>query len=199
MSCWRSAASDRCASLLVMPRSTASSSSGRLDSPPPSLAESCRSSRDGDERRSCARCRSVVLRGHVRRTTPAQAITWDCGYARPTSTMAYGLVRGHPRVAPRLVAEVALRECGVERAVPSAASFHSSVPEPILETVLTPLWAAIWRTASAACVPARAPPAVSPVRLADALHPARVVVPGGRLLREVLPMVSGGKVGVARR
>ena len=89
----------------------------------------------------------LVLHGRSRRRPAAQGVTWDCGYAQPGPTMAYTassfagiLVSLHGwLLRPR-------SESAVTRELfPSARSFHSTVPELVLEGVLMPLWAAIRR------------------------------------------------------
>lgn len=84
---------------------------------------------------------AVVLRGLVRgKSAPVDVGTWDCGYARPTTRMQYtsssfaetivGLfawVLRPSEHAPKL------------RAVfPSHASYHSHVPEVVLDNLLVP-------------------------------------------------------------
>ncbi len=92
-----------------------------------------------------------ILRSRVRRAAESPVLTWDCGYARPRSTMAYTassfadilvslygwLLR--PRASMRAVGH------GVEDLFPSPRSFHSAVPEPILEGILGPVWAGVRR------------------------------------------------------
>jgi hydrogenase-4 component B len=94
---------------------------------------------------------ALVLRSRLRRGTSSPVPTWDCGYARPTSTMAYTassfadilvsiygwLLRPHSSM--RSVGE------GVEDLFPSTRSFHSTVSEPILEGILGPFWAGVRR------------------------------------------------------
>jgi hydrogenase-4 component B len=86
--------------------------------------------------------RSRSLRGGT-----ARAVTWDCGYARPGPRMAYTassfadiLVGLHGwLLRPR-----------EDRAVsgdlfPPPRRFHSSVRDPVMESVLAPLWAGVRR------------------------------------------------------
>jgi hypothetical protein len=86
---------------------------------------------------------TALLIRHRSRSAAAPVVTWDCGYARPGPTMAYTassfaqiLVGLHgwllrPR-ASRAVSDALF---------PPARTFHSEVPEPVMEGVLTPLWA----------------------------------------------------------
>ena len=98
---------------------------------------------------------ALLLRLRARRRAPAQAVTWDCGYARPAPTMAYtassfaDLLVGlyawllRPRVEGAAVCS--------EPFAP-ARSFHSRVPEQVLDGVVLPLWGRLRR----ALVPLRA-------------------------------------------
>jgi hypothetical protein len=90
----------------------------------------------------------LLLRLRSRRQAPPQTVTWDCGYARPSSTMAYtassfaqilvGLYGWllRPRSANAVCSEP----------FAPARSFHSAVPEQVLDGVLAPLWAGFRRT-----------------------------------------------------
>jgi formate hydrogenlyase subunit 3/multisubunit Na+/H+ antiporter MnhD subunit len=83
--------------------------------------------------------------GYRRRTS--EAVTWDCGYARPGATMAYTassfaqiLVDLYAWLLRPRAADPTSREL-----FPSARSFHSEVPEHVVEGVLGPLWAGFRR------------------------------------------------------
>jgi hydrogenase-4 component B len=90
---------------------------------------------------------ALAVRSRARRRTPAQTVTWDCGYVRPSPTMAYtassfgqilvGLYSWllHPRSQEAVAKEL----------FPAARSLHTSVPERVIEDVLTPLWAGFRR------------------------------------------------------
>ena len=90
---------------------------------------------------------ALAVRSRVRRRTPPQTVTWDCGYVRSSPTMAYtassfaqilvGLYGWllHPRSQEAVAKEL----------FPSSRSFHTSVPERVIEGVLTPLWAGFRR------------------------------------------------------
>jgi hydrogenase-4 component B len=90
---------------------------------------------------------ALLLRSRSRRRIPAETVTWDCGYARPGPTMAYtassfaqilvGLYGW--LLQPRSEAAVSS-----ELAAP-ARSFHTTVPEPVMDGVLRPLWAGFRR------------------------------------------------------
>jgi hydrogenase-4 component B len=84
-----------------------------------------------------------LLRLRARWRPPAQAVTWDCGYARPGPTMAYS-ASSFAQILVGLYGWLLRPRTGdaVSREpFPRAVSFHSSVPEPVTEGVLTPLWA----------------------------------------------------------
>jgi len=90
---------------------------------------------------------AFALRFLSRRRTKA-AVTWDCGYARPGPTMAYTassfaqiLVDLHGWLLRPRSADPTSRD-----AFPAARSFHSEVPEHVVEGVLGPLWAAFRRS-----------------------------------------------------
>jgi hydrogenase-4 component B len=90
---------------------------------------------------------ALRLRSRSRRRPAALGLTWDCGYLRPGPTMSYtassfaetlvGLYAWllRPRSASSVSAEL----------FPPARSFHSRVPEAMLESVLSPLWAGLRR------------------------------------------------------
>jgi hydrogenase-4 component B len=90
---------------------------------------------------------AFALRFSSRRRTKA-AVTWDCGYARPGPTMAYTassfaqiLVDLHGWLLRPRSADPTSRD-----AFPAARSFHSEVPEHVVEGVLGPLWAGFRRS-----------------------------------------------------
>lgn len=82
-----------------------------------------------------------------RRRAPANAVTWDCGYARPAPTMAYtassfaGILVGLYAwlLRPRAQSAVCAEPFAPQR------SFHSSVPEQVLEGAVLPLWGGLRR------------------------------------------------------
>ncbi len=90
---------------------------------------------------------ALLLRSRFRRRVPAETVTWDCGYAQPSSTMAYtassfaqilvGLFGWllRPRSEDAVCKELAA----------PARSFHTTVPEQVLDGVLSPLWAGFRR------------------------------------------------------
>jgi hydrogenase-4 component B len=82
------------------------------------------------------------------RSAGTTIVTWDCGYARPGPTMAYTassfagiLVSLHGWLLRPRSGSAVSREL-----FPSSRSFHSVVPEPVLEGFLMPLWAGFRRT-----------------------------------------------------
>jgi hydrogenase-4 component B len=91
---------------------------------------------------------ALLLRSRSRRRAPAQSTTWDCGYARPSPAMSYTassfaqilvgiygwLLR--PRATDAVSTEL----------FPPRRSFHSSVPEQVLDGVLVPLWSGFRQT-----------------------------------------------------
>jgi hydrogenase-4 component B len=123
----------------------------RLDPPPPSLAELL-------PWQLVMATNAVLLAGVVagnlalrygyRGRTNADAVTWDCGYARPGPSMAYTassfaqiLVDLHAwLLRPRSV------DATPKEVFPAARSFHSKVPEHVVEGVLAPLWAGFRRS-----------------------------------------------------
>jgi hydrogenase-4 component B len=97
---------------------------------------------------------ALLLRSRTRRGMSARAVTWDCGYVRPSPAMAYTassfaqiLVRLYGWVLQPHATAVVSREL-----FPPARSFHATVPEQVLGGVLTPLWAGFRR----ALIPFRA-------------------------------------------
>jgi hydrogenase-4 component B len=91
---------------------------------------------------------AFALRYSSRRRAHAEAVTWDCGYARPGPTMAYTassfaqiLVDLHGWLLRPRSTDPTPRE-----AFPAARSFHSEVPEHVMEGVLGPLWAGFRRS-----------------------------------------------------
>ena len=91
---------------------------------------------------------ALLVRSRSRRAAPAQTVTWDCGYARPGATMAY-TASSFAQILVGLYGWL-LRPRS-EGAVPSelfppAVSFHTHVPEQVMEGVLGPLWAGFRRT-----------------------------------------------------
>ncbi|HVN37643.1 MAG TPA: proton-conducting transporter membrane subunit [Myxococcota bacterium] len=90
---------------------------------------------------------ALWIRSRSLRRGTARAVTWDCGYARPGPRMAYTassfadiLVGLHGwLLRPR--AENAVSS----ESFPASRSFHSSVRDPVMESVLAPLWAGVRR------------------------------------------------------
>ena len=82
----------------------------------------------------------AVLRARTRRAAPATVGTWDCGYAAPGVTMQYS----SSSFAQSLVRTFswALRPDEYAPAVlgvfPGPASFHSHVPDVVLDRVVRP-------------------------------------------------------------
>jgi hydrogenase-4 component B len=91
---------------------------------------------------------ALLIRSRSRFGTPAQTVTWDCGYARPGAAMAYtassfaqilvGLYSWllRPRTEGTVPTEL----------FPPARSFHTRVPEQVMEGFLGPLWRGFRRT-----------------------------------------------------
>jgi hydrogenase-4 component B len=91
---------------------------------------------------------ALLVRSRSRLRTAAQTVTWDCGYARPGSTMAY-TASSFAQILVGLFSWL-LRPRS-QGAVPSepfppAGSFHTHVPEQVMEGILAPLWAGFRRT-----------------------------------------------------
>ena len=90
---------------------------------------------------------ALWIRGRSLRSGTAQAVTWDCGYARPGPRMAYTassfadiLVDLHGwLLRPRSENAVS------SESFPASRSFHSSVRDPVMESILAPLWAGVRR------------------------------------------------------
>jgi hydrogenase-4 component B len=90
---------------------------------------------------------ALLLRSRSLRRIPAQALTWDCGYVRPGPTMAY-TASSFAQILVGLYGWLLRPRSGnpVSRALfPPPLSFHVSVPEPVLESVLVPIWAGVRR------------------------------------------------------
>ncbi|HXV37150.1 MAG TPA: hydrogenase, partial [Myxococcota bacterium] len=85
---------------------------------------------------------ALVLRMRAARRPAAQSITWDCGYSQPAPTMAYTassfaqILVDLYRWLLRPRAESAVSK----QLFAPPQSFHSAVPEPVMEGVLAPLW-----------------------------------------------------------
>jgi hydrogenase-4 component B len=122
----------------------------RMETPPPSLAELLpwRPLMAANGVLVAGVCAAaLLLRQRSRRRVPALAVTWDCGYANPQPSMAYtassfaqilvGLYAWllRPRTAKGVSSEV----------FPLARSFHATVPEQVIDGVLTPFWAGFRR------------------------------------------------------
>jgi hydrogenase-4 component B len=94
-----------------------------------------------------AACAWVVLRPRAERTPPARVGTWDCGYAAPTARMQYT----SSSFAASIVAlfSGALRperhDAAVVGLFPRAATFHSHVPEVVLDRAVTPTFRLVAR------------------------------------------------------
>jgi len=97
---------------------------------------------------------ALLLRSRLLRKIPAQALTWDCGYARPGPTMAY-TASSFAQILVGLYGWLLRPRSGnpVSREMfPARMSFHVNVPEPVLGSILVPIWAGVRR----ALVPLRA-------------------------------------------
>jgi hydrogenase-4 component B len=90
---------------------------------------------------------ALLLRRRLRRRAPAQTLTWDCGYAQPSARMAY-TASSFAQILVGLHGWLLRPRCddgvGAELFAPRR-SFHSRVPEQVLEGLLDPLWAGIRR------------------------------------------------------
>jgi hydrogenase-4 component B len=91
---------------------------------------------------------ALLLRARSRRRPAPQTSTWDCGHARPTSSMAYTassfaqiLVGVFGWLLRPRAESVVAREL-----FPPVRSFHQSVPEQVLDGVLGPLWTGFRRS-----------------------------------------------------
>lgn len=89
----------------------------------------------------------LALHYATRRRTKADAVTWDCGYARPGPRMAYTaasfaqiLVQLHAWLLRPRAADATSREL-----FPAPRRFHGEVPEPVLDGLLAPLWSRLRR------------------------------------------------------
>jgi hydrogenase-4 component B len=89
----------------------------------------------------------LLLRRRLRSRRAPLTVTWDCGYSRPGPSMAYTassfaqiLVRLHGWLLRPRAEGVVSREI-----FPAPTSFHTSVPEQVLDEILTPLWAGLRR------------------------------------------------------
>ena len=91
---------------------------------------------------------ALLVRTRSRHAAATPTVTWDCGYARPSATMAY-TASSFAQILVGLYSWL-LRpraEGAVPSALfPSAVSFHTRVPERVMEGVLGPLWAGFRRT-----------------------------------------------------
>jgi hydrogenase-4 component B len=91
---------------------------------------------------------ALLLGSRLRRGTPAPTVTWDCGYVRPSATMAY-TASSFAQILVRLfrwVLQPRFEDAVSREPFPPARSFHTTVPEQVLDGVLTPLWAGFRRT-----------------------------------------------------
>ena len=123
----------------------------RLDSPPPPLAELVPwypLMGMNAALVAAVLVGALILRSRSRRRPSARTVTWDCGYARPRSTMAYTassfaqiLVGLHGWLLQPHSSDAVPKEL-----FPPAGTFHSSVPEQVMEGVLAPLWAGLRRS-----------------------------------------------------
>jgi hydrogenase-4 component B len=91
---------------------------------------------------------ALALRRRSRRRIPALTVTWDCGYARPGPTMAYTATSFAQILVGLYGWLLQPRSVGAVPATlfPHAASLHTSVPEPVIEGILTPIWAGLRRS-----------------------------------------------------
>ena len=89
----------------------------------------------------------LLLRLRLRNRKSAQTVTWDCGYARPSARMGYTASSFAAILVDLfgwLLRPRAQSATGRELFAPSR-SFHSVVPEPILDRVLLPIWDGVGR------------------------------------------------------
>jgi hydrogenase-4 component B len=88
-----------------------------------------------------------VRRNHVRR-----ALTWDCGYARPTPRMQYtaGSFAGIVTEWFSWILHPVRHAHPPEEAFPASASFEEHTPETVLEEVIAPAAGVVMRLSSAA-------------------------------------------------
>jgi hydrogenase-4 component B len=85
---------------------------------------------------------SLILRSRFRRRVPVRTVTWDCGYVRPTATMAYTASSFAQLLVGLYGWLLRSRSADATRTelFPPRQHFHTSVPEQVTELVLTPLW-----------------------------------------------------------
>ena len=91
---------------------------------------------------------ALLLWNRARRRPPALTVTWDCGYVRPGPTMAY-TASSFAQILTRLfrwVLQPRLEDAVSRDLFPPPRSFHTVVPEQVMDGVLTPLWARFRRT-----------------------------------------------------
>jgi hydrogenase-4 component B len=83
-----------------------------------------------------------------RRCVTRAALTWDCGYARPTARMQYtGSSLGQSLVIQlRMLLWPKSHRGSIQGPFPAAASFKSVVPDPVLDRALVPLFRQAGRT-----------------------------------------------------
>jgi hydrogenase-4 component B len=91
---------------------------------------------------------ALLIRARSRAGIPAQTVTWDCGYARPSASMAY-TASSFAQILVDLYGWLLCprREGDVPSELfPPARRFHTHVPEQVMEGFLGPLWAGFRRT-----------------------------------------------------
>jgi hydrogenase-4 component B len=91
---------------------------------------------------------ALLVRSRSRLGAPAQTVTWDCGYAKPGPTMAYTASSFAQILVGVYGWLLRPRSRGVvpNEPFPPAVSFHTFVPEQVMEGILEPLWAGFRRT-----------------------------------------------------
>lgn len=99
----------------------------------------------------------VLLRGRLARS--ASVVTWDCGYARPTSRMQYGDSSFSETLVRLFHWAVRSRQAPPELAgpFPTTTEFRSEVPDAVLDRMVLPLLAAADRGLSRLRVLQRGP------------------------------------------
>ena len=87
---------------------------------------------------------SVAFRVQLRRSAVRRAVTWGCGYARPTSRMQY-TSSSFAQMLVRLFAAVLWPAVSLPRVTtlfPAVGAFHSEVADPTLERIVRPVFRA---------------------------------------------------------
>jgi len=84
----------------------------------------------------------LVLRLRLRKRKPAWGVTWDCGYARPSARMGYTASSFAAILVDlfRWLLRPRVQSAAGRELFAASRSFHSAVPEPILDHFLVPIW-----------------------------------------------------------